>query len=179
MEKTNSRSLKIAVIGPESTGKTTLCNQLAKYYNGVVVPEFAREYLNNLTGNYTLQDVLLIAKEQFELEKKNQQQEFKITFCDTNLITIKIWLKVKYNYFNADIDKLLLSSCYDLHILTNTDLPWVNDPLREHPYLRNELFEMHELILNQFNLNYIIVSGTGESRVNNAIDKINKLIQIY
>ena len=176
MEKTNSDCIKIAVIGPESSGKTTLCMQLAEYFNGAIVPEFARDYLVKLNKSYTLQDVLFIANEQLRLEKKIQQEGSKFIFCDTTLITIKIWLKVKYNYFNAQLENDMLHNFYHTHFLTVPDLPWENDPLREHPFFRNELLMMHEEILNVNHFNYSLIDGIGEERINKAIEEVKKII---
>lgn len=176
MEKTNSGCIKIAIVGPESSGKTTLCSQLANYFNGAIVPEFARQYLSNLNRPYTLQDVLFIANEQLHLEQKIEQQGNKIIFCDTNLITIKIWLKVKYNYFNAQLEHNMLQNFYHAHFLTAPDLPWENDILREHPYFRNELLNMHEDILNLNNIKFSLIDGIGEGRINKAIEEVKKII---
>ena len=176
MEKTNSGCIKIAIVGPESSGKTTLCNQLANYFNGAIVPEFARQYLSNLNRPYTLQDVLFIANEQLDFEQKIEQQGNKIIFCDTNLITIKIWLKVKYNYFNAQLEHNMLQNFYHAHFLTAPDLPWENDTLREHPIFRDELFKMHEEILTQHKISFSRISGIGEKRISKAIEEVRKVI---
>lgn len=179
MEKRSSAVLKIAIVGPESSGKTTLCKQLAMHFDTTYVPEFARNYLTEQNREYTLQDILLIAEKQIESEKKMLTQANTFLFCDTTLLTIKIWLKVKYNYFNAELEKDLLNHNYQLHILTMPDLPWENDPLREHPHFRSELFDMHKNYLKQNQFNYAVVSGTGEARLNKAIEEIKKLELIF
>jgi NadR type nicotinamide-nucleotide adenylyltransferase len=173
VEKTNSNIIKIAIVGPESTGKTTLCEELAKQYNTTFVPEYAREYLKKINRNYTIQDVLHIAHEQIKLVHEFEKKANDILFCDTSLITIKIWLSVKYNYFNAELENKLLNENYNFYLLTKPDIPWENDSLREHPHFRTELFEMHKDALNKFGFNYEIISGEGNIR----IEKVKKIIE--
>ena len=83
--------LKIVLIGPESTGKSTLSAQLADYYHTVWVREFAREYIEGLKRPYEETDLLKIAKGQIELEEEALKTEKRIVFFDTNLIVIKVW----------------------------------------------------------------------------------------
>ena len=91
--------LKVIVTGPESSGKTTLCNALAEHLNIPFTPEFSREFLNKLDGDYTQDDLSVIAKEQLKNEQlttKNNQ----VSLNDTDLITIKIWSEYKYGNCN-------------------------------------------------------------------------------
>lgn len=74
---------KIAITGPESTGKSLLAEQLARYYNTVYVPEYAREYIDNLNKPYNFDDILKIAKAQLKNEKLLETKANKILFCDT------------------------------------------------------------------------------------------------
>jgi NadR type nicotinamide-nucleotide adenylyltransferase len=173
MEKTNSSILKIAIVGPESTGKTTLCDELAKHYNTIFVPEYAREYLNSINREYTIQDVLHIANEQVKRVNEFEKKANTLLFCDTSLLTIKIWLNVKYNYFNAELEEKILNENYHYYLLTEPDIPWEKDSLREHPHFRTELFDMHIDILNKYGFNYEIISGDGNLRIENSIRIIN------
>lgn len=173
MEKRERGIIKVAIVGPESTGKTTLCEQLATYYNTIYAPEFAREYLNSISRPYTLQDVLHIAKEQAKLVNEFEKKANTILFCDTSLLTIKIWLRVKYNYFNAEIEQLMMTEQHDSYLLTKPDIPWENDGLREHPHFRNELFNMHVDILNKLGFNYKIISGDEKLRLESAKKIVN------
>ena len=177
MEKRERSIIKVAVVGPESTGKTTLCEQLATHYNTIYVPEFAREYLNSINRPYTLQDVLHISNEQEKIENEFEKKANSILFCDTSLITIKIWLNVKYNYFNAELENKLLKENAHFYLLTKPDIPWENDGLREHPHFRNELFNMHVDILNKLGFNYEIISGDGNLRIEQAKGIINNLVE--
>ncbi len=168
MEEGNNKIIKIAIIGPESTGKSTLCESLAKEYNTVFVPEFAREYLSNLGRKYTYDDVLYIAHQQILLEKEYEKKANKILFCDTNLITIKIWLQVVFNCIPDDFKLISTQQPYDYTLLMDIDTPWVADPLREHPNLRQELLSLNKVELKIFDLPYILINGSFDLRFKNA-----------
>jgi len=168
MEKRNSKIIKVAIIGPESTGKSELCRQLAKEYNTIFVPEFARNYLTNLGRPYTYEDVIYIGEQQMLLEKEHEKRANKILFCDTNLITIKIWLQVVFNKVPFYLDVLIDKNKYDKTLLLDIDLPWQDDPLREHPNRRNEILDLHVNELKLSKTEFALISGKGIERLQNA-----------
>lgn len=163
---------RIAIVGPESTGKSRLSQELAHHYNTVWVPEYAREYLNELGRPYQKEDLLKIAEGQLRQEDELAASAGKRLFCDTNLIVIKIWSDVKYGECDARIVKWMNERRYDLHLLTDVDLPWEDDPLREHPEMRERLFELYEAELKTLNVDYKIVCGTHEKRLENAVKAV-------
>jgi nicotinamide riboside kinase len=132
--------IKVAVTGPESTGKTTLSLELAGYYNAAFVPEFAREYLEKLDRPYTYEDVEKIAIRQVSLEDEMILSTEKLLVCDSELIVIKIWMEFKYKKVPSWIIQEISRRHYDIILLCNTDIPWEPDPLREHPELRRYFF---------------------------------------
>ncbi len=152
---------KIAITGPESTGKTTLAEQLAAHYHTVFVPEYARFYLEQLDRPYTADDVVEMAKGQLKWEAEYATQANKLLFCDTELIVPKIWLKFKYNLENEWIEIALKAQTYDLYLLCNIDLPWQYDPLREHPNLhdRERLYELYQQELQSLGANFVEIKG--------------------
>jgi len=168
MEKRNNKIKKIAIIGPESTGKSELCKQLAKEYNTIFVPEFARNYLTNLGRQYTYDDVIYIGEQQMLLEREYEKRANKILFCDTNLITIKIWLQIVFNKVPFYMDVLINQNRYDKTFLMDIDLPWENDPLREHPNRRSEILDLHMNELKLCRTEFTLISGNGLDRLQNA-----------
>lgn len=162
---------KIAILGPESTGKSDLSFELANIYKTFYVPEVARRYLENLNRNYVEDDLLKIAKLQIETEDEFTKSANKVLICDTNLTVIKIWSLVKYGRCDSWILEQDQLRQYDFTLLTNIDLPWVDDPLREHPdpTMRNELMNLYLKELISKNAQFDIVSGIGEDRIQNAI----------
>ena len=165
---------KIAIVGPESTGKSELSQQLARHFNTEWVPEYARFYLDRLDREYEKDDLLEIAKGQLIWE--DDKAAFSNTFliCDTNLIVIKIWSDHKYGNTNPWIEDQLKSRKYDFYLLTNIDLLWRPDPQREHPDLRTYFFELYEKYLQANNLPYSLVSGIEGDRLKNAVDAISQ-----
>ena len=161
--------LKIAITGPESTGKSMLAEQLAIHYGTLWVPEFARGYIDKLGRPYSQGDILEIAKGQIRLEQEIQSRSNTVLFCDTELIVTKIWSIVKYDNCNPWILRMIERNKYDLYLLCNIDLPWIDDPQREHPHLRRYLFELYMKELSDRGLNYSVVSGKGKHRLQNAV----------
>lgn len=166
--------IKIIITGPESSGKTTLCTQLSHYFNSPFAIEYAREYISNLTRNYKKNDLVKIAKEQCVLESLNSH----ILFCDTDLITIKIWSLFKYkicdNYILDKIEEQKSENRF--YLLCKPNIPWESDPQRENPNNRQELFEIYKQELENLNHNYIIVEGSKDQRAKECINIIKKLI---
>jgi len=163
---------KIAITGPESTGKSWLSEKLAMHYNTVFVPEYARTYIDRLSRPYRQHDILSIAKGQLESEKQYQQQAEKFLFCDTELIVTKIWSVHKYGECHPWILEKINTNRYDLFLLCNIDMPWQYDPQREHPDLRKHFFDWYKKELDSYGFDYVIVSGLENERTRNAIDAI-------
>lgn len=177
MEKNINKSLiKIAVTGPESTGKTTLAKNLALSFNSLWVPEYARDYIANLKTPYNKQDVENIAKGQLKSIKDIERQADKLLICDTELIVIKIWMEVKYGNCPEWIRNEVQKQDFDLYLLCYPDIPWTYDEQREHPNLREYLFDLYEKELQKNNFNYYIIKGNKEERISKAYEKISILI---
>jgi NadR type nicotinamide-nucleotide adenylyltransferase len=175
---------KIVIIGPESTGKSTLCSQLAAHYNTLWVPEFAREYLLKHGMDYTYDNLLKIAKGQIALEEKfaaevsidGTTSEQKL-FIDTDMYVMKVWCEFVFEKCHNFILDQIAARHYDLYLLCNIDLPWVKDELREYPDLesRNKLYHFYkELMINQATP-WLDISGDYEQRLQTAITSIDKL----
>ena len=170
--------IRIALTGPESTGKSSMVEQLAKHYGCPFVPEFAREYLRKLNRSYTANDVEIIARKQIEQEDAFSENS-NIFFCDTDLLVCRIWMEV---VFGACPDWLVAESRkqrYSHTLLMNIDIPWEPDPLREHPHLRDELFTRYRTALIEDQRPFTIISGVNEARfenAKNAIDEVHTLL---
>jgi NadR type nicotinamide-nucleotide adenylyltransferase len=178
MEQAIEKIIRIAIVGPESTGKSTLAEQLAKHYNTCFVPEYAREYLNNLKRVYTIGDVVAISKGQMQTEDELALKANKLLICDTTLLVTKIWAEFKYHQAPEWIKENINKRKYNLHLLTSIDLPWMPDPQREHPHLREKLFEIYQNELAALKVNYTIISGNAEMRLQQAINSIDGLLKV-
>ena len=166
--------LKIAITGPESTGKTALAKQLADHYKTVWVPEYSRNYLKRTNGLYSEKDLLSILEGQIENENKLVTKANNYLFCDTDPLVIWIWSKVKFKKVDQRIEEVLKNHKYDFYLLTHPDLPWEKDDLRESEGKLNELFEMYLKKLTELGHPYAIVTGSGSDRLKRAIEAIEK-----
>ena len=178
---------KFVVIGPESTGKSTLCSQLAEYYKTSWVPEYAREYLEKNGTEYSYDDLLTIAKGQINLEEsfdKSQDDKLHITinhrssllFIDTDMYVMKVWCEFVFNKCHNWILNRIAERSYDGYLLCNTDLPWVKDDLREYPDVetRNKLYHFYKDILINQSVPWTDISGSYDERFEKAKHFINE-----
>ena len=180
----NTKLQKIVVLGPESTGKSTLCEQLAKNYGVVDCKEYARQYLHENGTKYNFEDLLTIAKGQLTLEQQAiqkaeqlfiEQSKNKI-IIDTDMYVMKVWCEYVFNDCHTYILDQIHTRKYDLYLLCDIDLPWSPDEMREYPdeKPRQELFAIYKDILINQDTPWGIVSGTGNQRTQNAISIIDK-----
>ena len=168
--------ITVAIVGPESTGKTTLAKSLAKHFNTSWSPEFAREYLNQLDGSYVKEDLIDIAKGHLKSEKEHRKNAKGILFLDTDLFVLKIWSEFKYGDCDPWILQQLSMNQASFYLLTYHDIPYEEDPLRETPEKRPELFDLYEKALQEAGAHYLIVRGDKHERMEMAIQEINAII---
>jgi len=167
---------KIAVVGPESTGKSTISAQLAAHYNTVWVPEYAREYCAALTTPCTWQDEINMFRGQIELEKRILPQANKILICDTTFITVKIWSDYMFGETPQEVVEELPKHPYDLYLLMDTDLAWQDDPLRDFPHMREHFMEVWHKELQALDARYYLISGSDKERLRNAIEWVGRFL---
>lgn len=173
--------VKVVLFGPESTGKTTLSRQLARHYNTVWAPEFARDYLqekwNNERKICEQEDILPIAEGQIQLENDLAKKADKLLICDTDLLETKVYSEEYYGGFvDPLLDEAAVANSYDIYFLTYIDTPWEEDDLRDRPEQRLEMFNAFENTLKKYNRPYVLLKGDKEMRFKKATEIINKLI---
>jgi NadR type nicotinamide-nucleotide adenylyltransferase len=178
MDKTK----KIVIIGPESTGKSTLSDQLAHHYDTSWVNECAREWLLKNGTEYNYDDLLSIAKCQLDGEDKvvnKLSPEKKFVFIDTDMYVMKVWCEYVFSRCHHWILNQIVERKYDLYLLCNTDVPWVKDELREYPDLdtRRKLFGFYKQAMIDQQVPWIEVSGDYDQRVSTSVAAIDKLFQ--
>ena len=167
--------IKIGVVGAESSGKTWLCEALARHYKTVWVPEYAREYFNDSDiYNYTLSDLEAIAKKQLDMEAQAIKNASRFLFCDTTLITLKIWAELEFQTTPASIREQMLLTPYDHYFLTDNQVPWAEDPLRQNKHSRELLFRMNEAEIKLSGVPYTVITGTDNERLVNAISILER-----
>jgi len=182
LKQATIKIVKVVLFGPESTGKTTLSKHLARHYNTVWAPEYAREYLqkkwNNERKTCENSDLLPIARGQMELENRLAKKADKLLVCDTDLLETKVYSEEYYGgYVNPKLEEAALENTYDLYLLTYIDTPWEEDDLRDRPDERLEMFKAFESTLKKYNRPYILLKGDKKTRLEVAIKEIDKIIQ--
>ena len=176
-----NQSKKIVIIGPESTGKSTLCEQLSAHYKTVWVKEYAREYLLKNGTGYTFENLLEIAKGQLKLEDEAAASlliPHSPLFIDTDMYVMKVWCEFVFEKCHHWILNRIVERKYDLYLLCNIDLPWVKDELREYPDLvsREKLYHHYkDALLNQ-PVPWVDISGGYEERLQKAVNAVNAFI---
>jgi NadR type nicotinamide-nucleotide adenylyltransferase len=168
---------KVVVIGPECTGKSELSKFLAEHFKTDWVPEYARNYLDHLVRPYHQEDLTVIAHGQLRLEDEWTRDANKILICDTNLYVIKIWSEFKFGNCSREILEHISTRAYDLYLLTYVDIPWQEDPQREHPDKREDLYQLYLKELKNQPVPFVEIKGEREQRRKTAVDAVEKLWQ--
>ena len=179
---------KIVAIGPESTGKSTLCKQLATHYNSAWVKEYAREFIS-AHGEYTYEDLLTIAKGQIGLEEEaamrcqvsgvryQESGNSYPLFIDTDMHVMQVWCEFVYNRCHNWILSQIATRQYDGYLLCNIDLPWEQDGMREYPdkKVREKLYHFYkEMMVNQ-PVPWVEITGNHEERMETAVRFVDSL----
>jgi NadR type nicotinamide-nucleotide adenylyltransferase len=177
---------KIVIVGPESTGKSTLSENLANYFKTEFVPEYAREYIDKNGTEYTFENLYDIAQGQLagedatykKLQEKNSTEKTVPLIIDTDMYVIKVWSEFVFNKCDNRVLTEITTREYDGYILCNTDVPWVQDSMREYPDLvtREKLFTYYKEELSEQKLPWIIITGNYEERTQQAIDFVKSFL---
>jgi len=166
---------RIVITGPESSGKTTLTRHLARHFQTEWVEEYARSYLASLKRPYRESDLERIGREQLRRQRAVPTDR-PFLFCDTGLVVLYVWSMVSYQRIRPWLEQALKEDQTDLYLLSEPDMPWEPDPLREHPEQRNWLFDQYRALLESHHVPYRIVNGPSErERLEHAIAEIDLL----
>ena len=177
---------RIVVLGPESTGKSTLCSQLAGHFNTAWAKEYAREYLLTNGTDYTFENLLDVAKGQLALEDNaakmldatTADNKNELLFIDTDMYVLKVWCEFVFGKCHHWILNQIVKRKYNLYLLCDIDLPWVKDELREYPDLqtREKLFHHYKDIMVNQPVPWVIINGNYQERLPRAIDAVNRIL---
>ena len=176
-----SNLVKVVIFGPESTGKTTLARDLAAHYGEPWVPEYAREYLQEKWDREGVtcqpEDLLPIARGQMRLENSLARQAGRLLICDTDLLETKVYSEAYYTgSCDPALEEAALANQYQLYFLTDIDVPWEADDLRDRPDHRPEMFNHFKAALEENNRSFVILRGSPAARLREAARHIDKLL---
>ena len=191
MNSATEKLIKIVVIGPESTGKSTLCGSLASHFQTIWCQEYAREFLMEHGTDYSYEDLMAIAIGQLKLEDEaegrvqliHQQQNSRtkpLLIIDTDMQVMKVWCEFVFGKCHQQILDNIITRKYDGYLLCKPDLPWVKDELREYPDLetRQQLYHIYTDILINQPLPWYEVNGNDPQRTQGAIEWIQENFEI-
>jgi HTH-type transcriptional regulator, transcriptional repressor of NAD biosynthesis genes len=167
---------RVCVFGPESTGKSTLCEKLARHYHTVMVPEYSRTYLEQKDGDYELCDVVPVARGQRAAEFACGARAKRLLLCDTDLLTLKIWSDWLFGECDDWIEQRLDQERYDLYLLCCADVPWEEDEVRYLPNDRENFEERCEEVLKDYDCRYRKIRGDWKTRFETAVATIDELL---
>ena len=181
IDHSDSKCIKVVLYGPESTGKSSLAQELAQYYDTVYVEEYSRKYAESkalLNETLTKSDVLPIAVGQMQLENEALSKANGVLICDTDLLETLVYSQFYYDEYSPEIlRKKALENHYDLYFLTYIDLTWEADGVRDQPHNRNTLFERFLNALESANKPYVIIKGTFDERLKACQKHIDNLLK--
>ena len=170
--------INVAILGAESTGKTTLCRDLAVHFGCPWVPEYMRTYLQAKWDSEQLtctwDDLLPIAQGQIKLENKLAKQAAQMSdsgylFCDTSLFELMVYAKWYYGDCPKALSQAALAHHYDTILLTEVDIPWVADDLRDSPHQREDISAYFASQLTLHNKTFQRIGGDREERVQQVV----------
>ena len=169
---------RIAFVGPESTGKTTLSERMAFLHHTEWVREYMRLYLQEKWDKQcavcTWEDLLPIAKGQVRLENEALSKAKQYLFCDTCLLELVIYSYIYYGKCEPIIEQHALSHKYDHIFLTYIDTPWVADDLRDKPHEREEVFAFFKDFLEKKSIPFHLLKGNLDNRVEQINQKLKR-----
>lgn len=154
--------IKIIITGPESTGKSTLAKSLSNYLKEPFVPEFARYFIPTLKESYIASNLVDMARGQLFWHQLYKSNASKVLLCDTGVEAIDIWFQYRFGSIDPQIRALFTADEDCFYFVCKPDIPWEEDPLRETPHQRPQIFDSFISLLNQFEKKYLVVEGLNE-----------------
>jgi HTH-type transcriptional repressor of NAD biosynthesis genes len=167
---------RVCIVGGESSGKSTLAAALAAELKTKHVPEYARIYLERRGGLCTKDDMLPIARGQVALETALAREANRVLISDTDALLSQVWSEFLFNGVSPELQALADKQHFDLYLLLSPDLPWVADTVRYLPHQRQEFFERCRTLLEDTKRPYVIISGSGDARLQNALNAVRSLL---
>ncbi len=172
---------RVCVVGPESTGKTTLARTLAERFGTVWVPEYARTLLEpraapNETAPVAREDMVPIARGQMASEEALSRNAERFIVSDTDALTTLLWSDLLFGAHDEELEALASRHVHDLYLLTSPDVPYVADTVRYAPDERAAFFDRLRGELDRRGRKYVVLEGDFAQRTARAIEAVGALL---
>ena len=168
--------LRISILGPESTGKSTLARALAVHYGTTWCPEYLRQLCETLGRMPLPTDQRRIVRGQLAGEDAAAAEAKALLFCDTDPVMTGVYACYYFRECPGWLWDVARARRYDLTLLLSPDgVPWVPDPLRDAPQAREELFERCRAFLKEIGRRYVVVEGGWSDRLPAAVRAVDRL----
>lgn len=177
---------RVVLIGAESTGKTTLAEQLAEHYSTCWLPEYGREHwerkvkglpATDLNVSWSKEEFVHIAREQQRRENDLAKTANRVLICDTNAFATGTWYERYENGRDDDVDSIGRMDKVDLYLLTAPDVPFIQDGVRDGEHVRDWMHDRFKEQLSEGTIPFLELRGTYEGRKQTAIAAIDRLIE--
>lgn len=175
-------AIRIAVVGAESTGTTTLSQALAKYYNAPWVPEFGRLYSEGLLhsgAQWHDSDFSYIAKTQQDMEQRLAAKSDGLLICDTNATATQLWQQRYLGHISDSVRSLAAEDIVHLYLLTGDEIPFVQDGTRDGEHIRHDMHQAFIGLLENQDSPYVLITGSKDQRLGQAVLAINTILKGY
>jgi HTH-type transcriptional regulator, transcriptional repressor of NAD biosynthesis genes len=172
---------RICIVGAESTGTTTLAQDLAAHYRTAWVPEFGREYsegrlLRGITADWATDEFTRIAAEQCRMEDAAARECGGLLICDTDAFTTSIWHRRYLGQRSPVVEAIADSRRYDLYLLTGDEIPFVQDGTRDGEHIRHWMHDTFVEELERTGREYVLLRGSREERLARAVAAIERRV---
>lgn len=172
---------RIAIVGAESTGTTTLTEDLAKHYKTIWVPEYGRMYsAGKLHGDeqaaWRSDEFTYIARAQTILEDTLAESSNGLVLCDTDAFATSIWHERYMNTSSPAVEKIADSRSYDLYLVTGDEIPFIQDGTRDGEHIRHDMHKRFIEKLTKTQRPFKVLTGSREERLQSAIQLIDKIL---
>ncbi len=166
------KRMRIVLTGPECTGKSRLTEELGNRLNVPFALEYARVYLEEHGPAYEYDLLLTMSRNHKTHQREHVPCNSPIGILDTDLINYKVWCDVAYGKCHPEIHQDIEQETHHVYLLCYPDIPWVPDPLREHPTERDWLFARHRAEIERLERPYAVIQGDGIARLELAEEAI-------
>jgi NadR type nicotinamide-nucleotide adenylyltransferase len=162
----------ICLHGPESTGKSTLIEQLARHFDTMFVPEYGRTFAERRGTDFSMADLVMIAETHDAMTQSALASGADPLFLDTDPLMTAVWADMLFGTRDPWFDRWKATA--DLYLLLDIDLPWVDDGTRMFgtTEARQRFFDLSKAELDRRGVDWRLIGGQGQVRFDHALAAI-------